>query len=72
MKITTREIVENITFSKEEIKAFENLRDAVHECCDGYVEDCERCPLSDFCPGRSEICDFLNYIINYCDDEDED
>lgn len=71
MKVITREIVDKVTFSRDEMKAFKNLRDVVYRCCDNYVDDCEECPFSDHCCGR-EMCDFLNYIINYCEDEDEE
>ena len=71
MKVVTREIVDKVIFSKNEMKAFKNLRDVVYRCCDNYADSCEECPFYEHCCGR-EMCDFLNYIINYCEDEDEE
>jgi hypothetical protein len=72
MKVVTREIVESVTFSKNEIEAFKNLRDVMRECCDTHEDDCGECPFADHrCTGL-ETCDFLSNIINYFGDEDED
>ena len=72
MKVVTREIIDKVIFSKEEIKAFKNLRDVMRECCDTYKDDCGECPFADhYCTGL-ETCDFLNYIIKDFEEEDED
>lgn len=72
MKVVTREIVDKVTFSEDEMRAFKNLRDVIFKCCDGYADSysCKECPFDEYCCGR-EMGDFLNYIINYCEDEDE-
>lgn len=72
MKVITREVIDKVTFSKDEIMAFRNLRDAMRKCCDTYSYDCGECPFADHDCGGLATCDFLNDIINDFRDEDED
>lgn len=72
MKVVTREVIDKVTFSKEEINAFENLRNIIRECCNAYSDDCGNCPFADNDCGGFDSCDFLSNIINYFKDEDED
>jgi len=66
-------VITNITFSKEEIKAFDNLRTVLYKCCEAYSDDydCGQCPFTDRCCGGMEVEDFLTYIIKHYGDKSE-
>ncbi len=66
-------VITSITFSKEEIKAFENLRTVLYKCCEAYSDDydCGQCPFKGRCGGM-EVEDFLTNIIQHYGDKDED
>lgn len=71
MKVISREIIDKVTFSKDEMMAFKNLRDVMRTCCDTYSNDCGDCPFAGhYCSGL-ETCDFLDNIIEDFE-EDED
>lgn len=74
MKVITREVIDKITFSRDEMEALKNLRNAIRICCDDYSDSCscDGCPFSDCCCGGMEIRSFLNYIINSFGEENED
>ena len=72
MKVITRAVIDKVTFSKDEIKAFKNLRDVINICCNAYSDDyeCGSCPFANHCCGDVETWDFLTNIINNFGDGD--
>lgn len=73
MKVITRAVIDKLTFSKDEIMAFKNLRSVINICCNAYSDDCEcgSCPFANHCCGGSWLDAFLTNIINNFEDEDE-
>lgn len=73
MRLTTREIIDKVLFSKNEVEAFENLIRAMHRCCEVFHETCEDCPFVETAnPTECEdILDFLTAVTEMRDDEDE-
>ena len=72
MKIVTREIIDEVIFSRDEIKAFKNLRDVVYKCCNAYPSDCGECPFADHNCSGFDTCAFLDCIIDDFENKDED
>lgn len=72
MRLTTKEVVDEVLFSKSEVKAFENLISAMHRCCEVFHGACENCPFVEIVPISCEdVLDFLTGVTEMEDNEDE-
>ncbi len=72
MKLTTKEVIDEVLFSKSEVKAFENLISAMHRCCEVFHGVCENCPFVEAVPTDCEdILDFLTVVTEMEDNEEE-
>ena len=72
MRLTTKEVVDEVLFSKSEVKAFENLIFAMHRCCEVFHGACENCPFVEATPTDcADILDFLTVVVEMEDNEDE-
>ena len=72
MRLTTKEVIDEVLFSKSEVRAFENLISAMHKCCGVFHGNCENCPFTEAAPIDCEdILDFLTVVAEMEDNEDE-
>ena len=63
MKLITKEIIDKVLFSKDEVKAFDSLINAMHRCCEVFHGNCENCPFVEAVPTECEdILDFLTIV----------
>ena len=60
MLVNRKTIVTNVTFTKEEIDTFKNLKTVISECCNSFSECSTFCPLHDWCCGYSDIIEELD------------
>lgn len=62
MLVNRKTVVTNVTFTKEEVETFKNLKTVISECCDSFSECSTFCPLHDWCCISS---DAVNELDNF-------
>lgn len=62
MLIERKTVVTNVTFTKEEIQMFKNLKKIISECCDS---DCSTlCPFYGWCCATYDVIEELDNFEN--------
>lgn len=68
MLIERKTVVTNVTFTKEEIKIFKNLKKIISECCDSLSDCSTLCPFYGWCCVTSDVIKELDNFENLEED----